>query len=124
MRVRPGEAIRERLQENDDLVLLRIRQMEITERHVNVRRDLGRRPAVYLLHSSCRAASHLDGEREHIARIVEMDKLLQALDVPIVEELLLKVRSRRFGGGTLRWRHGRIARRKHLHLAGSSGREL
>ena len=73
MRIRPGEAIRERLQENDDLVLLRTRQVEIADCHVDVRRNLGRRPAVYFLRSSCRAASHLDGEREHVARIVEMD---------------------------------------------------
>src|SRR3984893_15674276 len=124
MRVRSCEAVRECLQENDDLVLLLIRQMEITERHVDVRRDLGRRPAIYFLRSSYRAASHLDGEREHIACVIEMHELLQALDIAVVEKLLLEVRPWRFGRGTL-WRyHGHVPRSRHLHLTGGSGREL
>ena len=47
-----------------------------------------------------------------VARIVEVDELLQALDVAVVKELLLEVRPGRLGGGTL-WRcHGHIARRR------------
>src|SRR5258707_14362706 len=101
MRVRCCEAVRECLHESDELVLLRIRQHQIADRHVEVRRDLGRRPAIYFLRSSCRAASHLDGELEHVARIIEVNELLQALDIAVVEELLLEERPWRFGGGTL-----------------------
>src|SRR5438874_10806452 len=61
-----------------------------------------------------------------------MDELLQALDIAIMEELLLEIRYRLpvrvdlagLGGGTL-WRgHGHIARRQHLHLAVDSRRKL
>ena len=45
-----------------------------------------------------------------------MDELLQALDVAIVEELLLEVGPGCFGGTTWR-RHRHIARGRHLELA-------
>jgi hypothetical protein len=58
-----------------------------------------------------------DVERIYVARVVEVDELLQALDVAVVKELLLKVKPGRLGGGTL-WRcHSDIARRRHLHFA-------
>src|SRR4029077_7210812 len=46
-----------------------------------------------------------------------MHELFQALDVAIVEELFLKVRPWGFGCGTLRRRHGYVARRGRLHSA-------
>src|SRR5258705_4431790 len=114
--VRRGEAVRERLQERDDLVLLLIRQAEIAGRTVEVLRDLRPGPAVHFLGRSRRTVSGGDIERIEIARIVEVHELLQALDVPIVEEPLLEEGPRRLGGTP--WRcHRRVARRHHLELA-------
>src|SRR5206468_12943839 len=64
-------------------------------RHVNVVGNFGHRPAVYLFRCSCRAVPGSDVELkcENVARVVEVHELLQALDVAIVEELLLEVRS-------------------------------
>src|SRR5437667_899724 len=121
--VRRGEAVRERLQERDDLVLLLIRQAEIAGRTVEVLRDLRPGPAVYFLGRSRRAVSGGDIERIEIARIVEVHELLQALDVPIVEEPLLEEGPRRLGGTP--WRcHGCVARRHHLELAVDTRRKL
>jgi hypothetical protein len=82
------------LQESRDQVLLVIRQAEITDRHVDVVRDLGHGPAVHLFRRSLRAVSGRDVLRKHVARVVEMDELLQALGVAIVKERLLEVRDR------------------------------
>src|SRR5207245_1697594 len=121
--VRCGEAVRERLQERDDLVLLLIRQAEIAGRTVEVLRDLRPGPAVHFLGRSRRAVSGGDVEGIEIARIVEVHELLQALDVSIVEELLLEVGPWRLGGTP--WRcHGRVARRGHLELAVDARRKL
>src|SRR6266849_9471483 len=117
--VRSRETIRECLQKCHDLVLLLIRQSEIACRHVDVVRHLGHRPAVYFFGRSCRAMSGSDIEfiGAHVARVVEVDELLQALDVAVVKEFLLEVRPRRLGARTL-WRcHRHIARRRRLHLA-------
>ena len=77
------EAVGERLQERDDLVLLLIRQAEIAGRAVEILRHLRPRPAVHLLGRSRRAVSGLDVVRIEIARIVEVHELLEALDVPL-----------------------------------------
>src|ERR1700683_4965998 len=55
-----------------------------------------------------------------------MNELLQALDITIVEELLLEVRLSRAGfrSGTLRRRHRDIASARHLELAVYAGRIL
>src|SRR5260370_32876109 len=53
-----------------------------------------------------------------------MHELFQALDVAIVEELFLEVRPRSFGCGTLRGRHGHVARRGRLHSAVPGWRKL
>jgi hypothetical protein len=117
IRVRSREAIRQCLQEGNDLVLLLIRQAEFTRRPVNIVRNLGHGPAVHFFGRSCRAVSGSDREWKHVARIVEVDELLQALDVAVVKELLLEVRPGRLGGGTL-WRcHRHISRRRDLELA-------
>ncbi len=58
--VRSREAIRERLQESNDLVLLLIRQAELTGRHVDIVLDLGHGPAVDSFGRSCRAVSGSD----------------------------------------------------------------
>src|SRR5207253_6140745 len=102
-------------------ILLLIRQGEITDRHVEVVWDLGHGPSVYFFSRSRRAVSRRDVEWKHVARIVEMDELLQALGVAIVKELLLEVGPGRLGGTTWR-RHGHVARRGHLHLAVGSWR--
>src|SRR6266852_6290219 len=117
--VRPRETIRECLQEGHDLILLPIRQAQFAGGHVNVVPDLGPRPAGNPLDSSGRAVSGCDVVRKRgfVTSIVEMYKLLQALDVAVVKELLLKVRPGGLGGGTLRRCHSHIARRRHLHLA-------
>src|SRR5437588_2465777 len=101
--VRSRETIRQRLQEDDELVLLVIRQAEITDRHVDVVRDLRHGPAVYFFGRSLRAVSGRDIELElrDVACVVEVDELLQALDIAVVEELLLEVRPGRLGGRTL-----------------------
>src|SRR4029077_19424519 len=71
----------------------------------------------HLFRRSRRAVSRRHREAQQVARIVEVDELLQAFDVAIVEELLLEVRSGRLGGRTL-WRcHAHVARRRHLELA-------
>src|SRR5258708_11277866 len=58
-----------------------------------------------------------DRVRILVARIVEMYELLQALNVAVVKEALLEVRTGGFGGGTLRRCHRDVARRSHLHFA-------
>src|SRR6202011_1752878 len=97
-----------------ELVLILIRQAEVTNRHVDVVRDLGRWPAVHLLSLSCWAVPGSDGEGVDIACVIEMHELLQALDVAVVKELLLEVRPWCFCSGTLWRRHGHIAHRRHL----------
>src|SRR2546425_6756681 len=99
--VRSRETIRECSQEDDDQVLLVIRQAETTDRHVEIVRDLRRRPAIYFFGLSCRAVSRRDVEWVHVARVVEVDELLQALDVAVMKEPLLEVRPWRLGSGTL-----------------------
>src|SRR5580704_4808628 len=71
--IRCREAVRERLQEGDDLVLLRIGQAKLTTSHIDIVRDLGHRPAVLLFNFSHWAVSGSDGERIYVARIIEMD---------------------------------------------------
>src|SRR5260370_4231260 len=115
--VRCRVTVRECLQEGNDLVLFLVRHAEIPGRHVDVVRDLGHGPAVYFFGRSCRAVPGSDVVLIFVARVVEVDELLQALDVAVMKELLLEVRPRCLGRRTLRWRHSRIARRRHLHLA-------
>src|SRR5258708_31939586 len=118
--VRRRETIGECFQEGNDLVLLRIRQAEHTRRRVEIVRDLFHRPAGHPLNRSFRAVPRSDWlGKAGVARIVEMYKLLQALDVAVMKELFLEVRFPRagFGGGTLRRRHRHIASRGHLELA-------
>src|SRR5260370_11056169 len=57
-----------------------------------------------------------DRVRILVARIIEMNELLQALNVAVVEKTLLEVGPGGFGGGTLRRCHRDVARRSHLHL--------
>src|SRR6266850_3943106 len=60
------------------------------------------------------------GEFRHVARVVEVDELLQALDVAVVEEPLLEkpgLPPWRLGGRALCRRHVRIARGRDLELA-------
>src|SRR3981081_3502325 len=117
------ETVREGSQEDHDHVLLAIRQAELPNRHVEVVwGHLGPGPAVYFFSRSCRAVSRRDVKRKHVARIVEVDELLQALDVAIVEEPLLEVGPWCLGGTTW-WRHGHIARRRHLELAVGTRRQ-
>ena len=109
-----------------------IRQHEISDRHVEIVRDLRHRPAVHFFCLSRRAVSGSNFERKHVPRVVEMDELLQALGVAVMKELFLEVRYwlpvrvelAGFGGRTL-WRcQGHIARRRCLHLAVGSWRKL
>src|SRR6266850_1974613 len=53
--IRFRETVREGLQEGDDLVLLQVRQGEITGRHVEIVLHLGHWPAVHLFGCACRA---------------------------------------------------------------------
>src|SRR5882762_5985382 len=53
--IRFCEPVREGLQEGDDLVLLLIRQAEITGRHVDIVLHLGHRPAVHFFGRAWRA---------------------------------------------------------------------
>src|SRR6266480_4981800 len=117
--VRPRETIGKRLQERDNRVFFLIGQAEITGGHIDIVRHLGHRPAVYFFDRSIRAMSGSNVERKplFVARVVEVDELLQALDVAVVKELLLEIRPGRLGGGTPRRGHSYIARRRHLHLA-------
>src|SRR6266404_7004230 len=128
------ETIRQRLQKGYDLVLLLIRQAEHTGGHVEVVQDLFHRPAVHLFRGSRRAVSRRDVELKitHVARVVEMDELLQALDVAIMEELLLEIRYRLavrvelacLGRRTLRRCQRHIARGRDLELAVGRRRKL
>jgi len=117
--IRSRETIGKRLQERDNLVLFLIGQAEITGGHIDIVRHLGPRPAVDFFDGSIRAMSGSNVERKprFVARVVEVDELLQALDVAIVKEPLLKIRPGRLGGGTPCRGHSHIARRRHLHLA-------
>src|SRR6266849_5508904 len=115
--VRPRETVRQCFQKFNDLILLLIRQAKITAGHIDIVRHLWDRPAVYFFGGSWRAMSGSDPVRILVARIVEMYELLQALNVAVVKEALLEVRTGGFGGGTLRRCHRDVARRSHLHLA-------
>src|ERR1700735_1781893 len=89
----------------------------MTNGHILVYRDLGRRPAVHPFGRSCWAIAALDRRIPiHVASIVEMNQLLQALDVAVVEKLLLEVRPWGFGGRALGRRQGHVARCHRLHL--------
>ncbi len=115
--VRSRETICQCLQKCNDLVLLLIRQAELTNRHVDGARHLGPRPAVDFFGRSCRAMSGSDVKRIYVAGVVKVNELFQALDVAVVKEFLLEVRPGRLGARTL-WRcHSHIARRRRLHLA-------
>src|SRR6266550_5312686 len=117
--VRSRKTIGERLQERDNLVFFFIGQAEITGGHIEIVPHLWPGPAVYFFDRSIRAVSGSNVERKppFVARVVEVDELLQALDVAVVKELLLEIRPGRLGGGTL-WRcHSHVARRRHLHHA-------
>src|ERR1700733_8273120 len=89
----------------------------MTDSHVLVYRNLGRRPAIHPFGCSCRAVAAFNGRIPiDVARIVEMDQLLQALNVAIMEKLLLEVRPWGFGGRALRRRQAHVARCHSLHL--------
>src|SRR5882762_2704628 len=111
------EAVCKRLEEGNDLVLLRIGQPKHTDRHVLVVLDLRHRPAVYLFGFPCWAVPGSDVKGKDIARVVEVDELLQALDVAVVEERLLEVRPGSLGGRTLWWHQSDIAGAGRLHFA-------
>src|SRR5215472_7225079 len=98
VRIRRCETIRKCLQEAHDLILLLIRQTEVADGHVDVVRNLGYRPAIDLFRLSFRTVSRRDLELKHIAGIVEMNELLQALGVAIVKELFLEIGSGRLSG--------------------------
>lgn len=66
-------------------------QAEVAERHVDVVRDLGHGPAIDLFRLGRRTVSRGNGERIHVACIVEMNELFQALGVAIVKEFLREV---------------------------------
>src|SRR5260221_12254464 len=122
---RSCETVRERLQEGDDLVFFRIRQVEHANRHVLIVLHLGHWPAVHFFGGARRTVpGSYSWKRKSVSGVIEVNQLLQALDVAIVEELLLEVGPRRLRGGAL-WRHHRdIACRRRLHLAVRSRREL
>src|ERR1700740_1982007 len=84
--------------------------------HVLVLRDFSRWPAIYLFRCSCGALAGFHLHPKVVTRVVEMDELLQALDVAVVEELLLEVRAWGFRRGTLRRHKTHVARRHRLHL--------
>src|ERR1700741_270084 len=111
--------VREGLQEGYDLVLFLVGQHQVTDCHILVVVYLWHRPAVDFLGGSRRAVSGSDVVHisRFVAGIVEVHELLQALDVAVVEELLLEVRPRSLGGRTL-WRcHGDVGRAGRWHLA-------
>ena len=89
-RVGRVETVRQCLQEGYDLVFLRIRQALGALRHVDVVRDLWLRPAGHPLDCAGRAVTRGDRKlkgcipvrgRQRVSRVIEMYKLLQALDV-------------------------------------------
>src|SRR4051812_2946261 len=92
------ETVRQRLHEGHDQVFLLIRQLEITRRHIDVVRHLRLRPATNSFDGTRRAVSRRDGKlqsnRKRVVCVVEVDELFQALDVAVVEELLLEIRYR------------------------------
>src|SRR5579864_6016303 len=70
-----------------------------------------------LLSGPCRAVSALDGKWVYITSVVKVDELLQALDVAVVEELLLEVGPWSFrSSSALRWHHGHVACGRGLHF--------
>src|SRR5262249_50723303 len=82
-------SVRECLQEGYDLVFLFIGQPQISNRRVPVLRDLRIWPARHLLSSSAILTT-----REFVARVVEVDDFLQALEVAIVHVGLDEVGAR------------------------------
>jgi len=97
----------------------------MSDGHIHVVFDLRHRPAVNLFGRSRRTVSRGDVKRVDVACVVEMYELLQALDVAVVEELFLEVRSRSVGASGALCRHqSYIACRRGLHLAIGTGCEL
>src|SRR5260370_14514885 len=116
--VRSRKSVRECLKEGNDLVLLPIGQAEITGGHVDIVLDLGHRPAGNFLGRSGRAVSGSDRERKLVARVVKVYELLQALEIAVVKEPLLEIRSQAgFGGGTLCRCDGHHAGPRYMQLA-------
>ena len=95
VRIGSRETICECSQKFNNLVFLLIGQAEIASRHVEVVWHFGLGPAIDSFDRSCRAMSGSDIERKllYVACIVEVDELLQALNVAVVKELLLKVKA-------------------------------
>src|SRR6266481_6100251 len=125
IRIRCCETVGERLKERNDLVFLRIRQAEHTDGHVLIVLHLGHRPAVHLFRGARRTMpGSYSGKRKSVSGVVEVHQLLQALDVAIVEEFFLEVRSWRLRGGTLRRCHRHISCRRRLHPSIVEWREL
>src|ERR1700680_1825192 len=122
--VRPRESVRQCFQKFDDLILLCVRQAQITASHIDIVPHLWHGPAIYFFGRSCGAMSGSHRVRILVARIVEVYELLQALDVAVVKEPLLEIRAGCFGRGTLRRCHRHVARRRHLHLAVDTWRVL
>ncbi len=106
------------------MILLLVRQTKTADRHITVVRHLGLGPAIHSFGLAHRTVSGCDGEGVHIARVVEVDELLEALYVTVVKELLLEVGSRGLGGGALRGCHRHVARRRGLHQPIADRREL
>src|SRR5690349_9517488 len=88
----------------------------MTDGHILVCLNLGYRPAVYLFRRSRWASAAQDAKLKVVTRIVEMNELLQAFDVAVVEERLLEVRSRGFRGRALGRHQGHVACRGRLKL--------
>src|SRR5258707_5679607 len=125
IRERCCETVGERLKEGHDLVLFRIGQAEHPDGHVLIVLRLGHWPAVHLFRGARRTVpGSYSGKRKSVSGVIEVHQLLQALDVAVVEELLLEVRPGSLGGRTLCWHQGDVAGAGRLHLAIRSWRKL
>ena len=108
VRERSRETVGQRLQESDDLVFLLIAQPKLADGHVFCGWHLRHWPAIDFLGRSLRTVSRRDVERKHVAGIVKVDDLLEALEVTVVHVGLDEVRARP---------HVHVAARRHLKLA-------
>src|SRR5258707_10279742 len=125
IRERCCETVGERLKEGHDLVLFRIGQAEHPDGHVLIVLHLGHWPAVHLFRGARRTVpGSYSGKRKSVSGVIEVHQLLQALDVAVMEELLLEVRPGSLGGRTLRRNHGDVACRGCLHASIIEWREL
>src|ERR1039457_7543207 len=102
------ETVNKCLKEGNNFIFLRVCLAKLTDRLVYVIPVLGHGPTCHLFNRSRGALSGLYGESVHIARVIEVDDLLQGRQIAVMHERLDETGIRH---------SGRITRSSRLELA-------